>query len=164
MITLEKLNFTKESIISVSIEKSIVLEERYRFYPEYTKTFFGFIKCRRKNYMRDMIYPQESRKYENIEPGQSIRLPNSVFYCGVKDGIIGEDMYSDGSYKVYRLPYIIIYYKIDMYGNKGRKEYTFKTEKELNEFLNLLYEKGLLTDKDLFYDRTSNKLIKSAKL
>ena len=107
MITLEKLIFTKELIISVSIEKSIVLEERYRFYPEYTKKFLGFIKCRQKNYMRDMIYSQESRKYENIEPGQSIRLPNSVFYCGVKDGIIGEDMYSDGSYKVYRLPYII---------------------------------------------------------
>jgi hypothetical protein len=165
MITLEKLIFTKELIISVSIEKSIVLEERYRFYPEYTKKFLGFIKCRQKNYMRDMIYSQESRKYENIEPGQSIRLPNSVFYCGVKDGIIGEDMYSDGSYKVYRLPYIIIYYKIDMYGNNiRRKEYTFKTEKELNEFLNLLYEKGLLTDKDLFYDRTSNKLIKNVKL
>lgn len=98
MITLEKLIFTKELIISVSIEKSIVLEERYRFYPEYTKKFLGFIKCRQKNYMRDMIYSQESRKYENIEPGQSIRLPNSVFYCGVKDGIIGEDMYSDGSY------------------------------------------------------------------
>jgi hypothetical protein len=52
-----------------------------------------------------------------------------------------------------------------MYGNNiRRKEYTFKTEKELNEFLNLLYEKGLLTDKDLFYDRTSSKLIKNVKL
>jgi hypothetical protein len=29
MMTLEKLIFTKELIISVSIEKSIVLEERY---------------------------------------------------------------------------------------------------------------------------------------
>lgn len=165
MITLEKLNFTKESIISVSIEKSIIVEEKYRFFPKYTKKFLGFIKCHKKNYMKDMIYPQESREYKNVEPGQSIRLPNSIFYCNVMDGMIGEDMYSDGSYKVYRLPYIIIYYKIDMYGNNiRRKEYTFKTEKELNEFLNLLYEKGLLTDKDLFYDRTSSKLIKNVKL
>ncbi len=89
MITLEKLIFTKELIISVSIEKSIVLEERYRFYPEYTKSSLGLSNVVKKNYMRDMIYSQESRKYENIEPGQSIRLPNSVFYCGVKDGIIG---------------------------------------------------------------------------
>lgn len=165
MITLEKLNFTKESIISISIEKSIIVEEKYRFFPKYTKKFLGFIKCHKKNYMKDMIYPQESREYKNVEPGQSIRLPNSIFYCNVMDGMIGEDMYSDGSYKVYRLPYIIIYYKIDMYGNNiRRKEYTFKTEKELNEFLNLLYEKGLLTDKDLFYDRTSSKLIKNVKL
>lgn len=163
MITLEKLIFTKELIISVSIEKSIVLEERYRFFPKYTKKFLGFIKCHKKNYMKDMIYPQESREYKNVEPGQSIRLPNSIFYCNVMDGMIGEDMYSDGSYKVYRLPYIIINYKKDN-GNIGRKEYTFKTEKELNEFLDLLYEKGLLTNKDLFYDRTSSKLIKNVKL
>jgi hypothetical protein len=165
MITLEKLNFTKESIISVSIEKSIIVEEKYRFFPKYTKKFLGFIKCHKKNYMKDMIYPQESREYKNVEPGQSIRLPNSIFYCNVMDGMIGEDMYSDGSYKVYRLPYIIINYKKDVYGKSiGRKEYTFKTEKELNEFLDLLYEKGLLTNKDLFYDRTSSKLIKNVKL
>ena len=165
MITLEKLNFTKESIISVSIEKSIIVEEKYRFFPKYTKKFLGFIKCHKKNYMKDMIYPQESREYKNVEPGQSIRLPNSIFYCNIMDGMIGEDMYSDGSYKVYRLPYIIINYKKDVYGkNIGRKEYTFKTEKELNEFLDILYEKGLLTNKDLFYDRTSSKLIKNVKL
>lgn len=162
MITLEKLNFTKESIISVSIEKSIIVEEKYRFFPKYTKKFLGFIKYHKKNYMKDMIYPQESREYKNVEPGQSIRLPDSTFCC--MDGIVGEDMYSDGSYKVYRLPYIIINYKKDVYGNIGRKEYTFKTEKELNEFLDLLYEKGLLTEKDLFYDKTSSKLIKSVKL
>lgn len=164
MITLERLGFTRESVISVSIEKSVTLEERYRFYPEYTWKVLGFIKCHRMNYLRDMIYPGESRKFSTlIKPGDLIQLPFSTFYGSIKDGMIGENQYSDGSYKVYRLPYIKIFYK-DQYNNSFRKEYTFKTEKDLNEFLELLAKKGIIKEEDIFYNREKSELIKDIKL
>lgn len=162
MITLERLAFTRESIVSVSIEKSVVLEERYRFYPEYTWKFLGFIKCRRENYLKDVNYTQESREYnKKIGPGKFIRLPDSRFCSSlINDGKIGEDQYPDGSYKVYRLPYIIIRYLKKGVGF-DRSEYTFESEKDLNSFLKLLIERKILLKEDIFYDKALNKITKN---
>lgn len=161
MITLERLAFTRESIVSVSIEKSVTLEERYRFYPEYTWKFLGFIKCRRENYFRDMDYPAESRERKEFKPGKLIRLPNSKFCSSlINDGKIGEDQYPDGSYKVYRLPYIVLRYVKRGVGF-DRSEYTFETEKDLNDFLKLLIERKILLKEDIFYDKSLSKVTKN---
>lgn len=163
MITFEKLDFTKESIISIVINKEVILEERFRYYPEYKFSVFGVIKNTKKNYLRDLEF-NENKCYKNsLKPGELIKLPGTIFYSGINNGMIGEDMYPDGSYKVYKIPYIIIKYK-NIFNQIDMKEYTFKTEKEINKFIELLYEKGLLTDDDLFYDRVSSKLVKNIKL
>lgn len=162
MITLEKLNFSKESITSVVIEKNMILEERFRYYPKYVLGFWPF-KITKENYLKD-TEGCDNRSYKrNFKPGELIRLPNSIT-CNINDGMIGEDMYPDGSHKVYRLPFITITYKRDSFGNLTRKSYPFKSGKDLDEFLDILYKNGLLTDRDLFYNNTLSELVKNIKL